>query len=145
MKKRNIQSLTFTALLFCAVVFSSFSYAIEQKPQADKNVMFCGAKDTVIVLTEKIADDVVGYEDVTPLKIFILKDRIVKIEALPNLETPQYFRLVKMEHFPKFIGMNIRKTSPSSIDTVSGASWTADAVTENINRGVEYYLTHTLK
>lgn len=145
MKKRNIQSLTFTALLFCTVVFSSFSYAIEQKPQADKNVMFRGAKDTVIVLTEKIADDVVGYEDVTPLKIFILKDRIVKIEALPNLETPQYFRLVKMEHFPKFIGMNIRKTSPSSIDTVSGASWTADAVTENINRGVEYYLTHTLK
>ena len=137
--------MTFTALLFCAVVFSSFSYAIEQKPQADKNVMFRGAKDTVIVLTEKIADDVVGYEDVTPLKIFILKDRIVKIEALPNLETPQYFRLVKMEHFPKFIGMNIRKTSPSSIDTVSGASWTADAVTENINRGVEYYLTHTLK
>ena len=145
MKKSNIQSLSFMFLLIAGVVFSSFSGGADQKPQADKNVMYRGVKDTVIVMTETLAEDVIGYEDVIPLKLFILKDKIVKIEALPNKETPKYFHLIKVEHFPKFIGMNVKKSSPASVDAVSGATWTADAVTENIKRGVEYYLTHTLK
>ena len=145
MKKKNVQSVTLTILCTAFVILSSFAGGVEQKPQADKKVMFRGAKDTVIVLTETLADDIIGYEDVTPLKLFILKDKIVKIEALPNKEAPKYFYLIEIEHFPKWIGMNIKKSSPGSVDTVSGATWTADAVTENVKRGVEYYLTHDLK
>lgn len=145
MKKKSVQSVVWTILCTAFIILSSFAGGVEQKPQADKKVMFRGAKDTIIIMTETIADDIIGYEDVTPLRICILKDKIVKIDALPNKETPAYFVIIKEEHFPKWIGMNIRKLSPASVDAVSGATWTSDAITENVKRGVDYYLTHDLK
>ena len=49
----------------------------------------------VIVNTTTIAANIKGYNGPTPLKIYISNNKIEKIEALPNDETPKYFFKVK--------------------------------------------------
>ncbi|MBR4722077.1 MAG: FMN-binding protein, partial [Muribaculaceae bacterium] len=45
---------------------------------------------TVVVNTTTIASDVRGFKGATPVKIYIKKGKVMKVEALPNKETPRY-------------------------------------------------------
>ena len=46
---------------------------------------------TVVINTTYLAKDVKGFGGAVPLEIYIKKGRIVKVEALPNSETPDFF------------------------------------------------------
>ena len=48
-----------------------------------------------VINTTELTRDVKGFKGGTPVKIFIKKDKIVKVEALPNRETPKFFEMVK--------------------------------------------------
>ena len=50
---------------------------------------------TVIVNTTTIAKNVEGYNGTVPVKIYIKKNKIEKIEVLKNQETPKYLAMVK--------------------------------------------------
>lgn len=39
----------------------------------------------------------------------------------------------------KWIGMKVNKVLSTDIDAVTGATYTSDAVTENMKRALEYY------
>ena len=94
---------------------------------------------TVVVNTSPIANDVRGYNGPTPLEIHIKDDRIVKIIILSNNETRNYFERVKKNLMSKWIGMKVNKVLSTDIDAVTGATYTSDAVTENMKRALEYY------
>lgn len=94
---------------------------------------------TFVVNTSTIAKDVRGYNGPTPLEIHIKDDRIVKIIILSNNETRNYFERVKKNLMSKWIGMKVNKVLSTDIDAVTGATYTADAVTENMKRALEYY------
>ena len=64
-----------------------------------------------VINTSSLADDVEGYAGPTPLKIFIKKDKIEKIEPLRNLETPKYFALIKRDLLGKWNGLAVKKAS----------------------------------
>jgi uncharacterized protein with FMN-binding domain len=86
-----------------------------------------------------------GYVETTPLKIFIKDDKIEKIEALPNQETPKYFYKVKQEVLTKWNGKkvkNVLRDMKVETDGVTGATYSSNAVLENVKRGLEYYLKH---
>ena len=93
---------------------------------------------TFVVNTSTIAKDVRGYNGPTPLEIHIKDDRIVKIIILSNNETRNYFERVKKNLMSKWIGMKVNILS-TDIDAVTGATYTSDAVTENMKRALEYY------
>ena len=97
---------------------------------------------TYIVNTTKLASDVEGYEGTTPLKIYIKADKIEKIEALKNDETPSYFAKVKKLLLDKWNGMTVSKAISAEIDGVTGATFSSKAVKENVRRGLEYYKKH---
>lgn len=99
-------------------------------------------KGTYIVNTTKLAADVEGYEGPTPLKIYIKGGRIAKVEALRNDETPQYFAKVKKQLLDKWNGMTVGKAATADVDGVTGATFSANAVKENMRRGLEYYKKH---
>ena len=92
-----------------------------------------------IINTTTIASDVKGYMGTTPLKIYISSNKIEKIEALPNEETPKYFLKVKKEMLDKWNGLTVNKAVNAKVDGVTGATYSSDCVRETVKRGLEYY------
>lgn len=95
-----------------------------------------------VVNTTTLSKDVIGYMDATPLKIYIKKDKIEKVEALKNQETPKYFLRVKKQMLDKWNGMKVNDALKANVDGVTGATMSSDAVKENIRLGLEYYKKH---
>lgn len=96
-----------------------------------------------VVNTTTLAADVDGYIGATPLKIYIKNNKIEKIEALPNKETPKYFAKIKKQLLDKWNGKTVKEALKAQVDGVTGATLSSDAVKENIKRGLEYYQKHT--
>ncbi|MBR2183862.1 MAG: FMN-binding protein [Prevotella sp.] len=95
-----------------------------------------------VVNTTTLGKDVIGYVGATPLKIYIQKDKIVKVEALKNQETPKYNARVKRLLLTKWDGMKVKDVSKQKVDGVTGATITSDAFKKNVQLGVDYYLKH---
>jgi electron transport complex protein RnfG len=92
-----------------------------------------------IINTTTLAKNVRGYRGTTPLKIYVKKNKIEKVEALKNRETPEYFDEVVNAMFPKWKGMTVKKALTTEVDCVTGATLSSRAVQENVKRGLEYY------
>ena len=97
---------------------------------------------TYVVNTTTLAEDVKGYIESTPLEIYIKGNKIVKVVMLKNQETPKYNARVKNQMVPLYEGQKISKKSTVEVDGVTGATFTSDAVKENVKRGLEYYWKH---
>jgi electron transport complex protein RnfG len=95
-----------------------------------------------IINTTTISKGVKGYLGNTPLKIYITNNKIDKIEALPNKETPKYFLKVKNQMLDKWNGMTVTKALTADVDGVTGATFSSDAVKKNVKLGLEYYKAH---
>ena len=95
-----------------------------------------------IVNTTTLTEDVIGYNGTTPLKIYIKDDKIQKVEALPNEETPRLFEMVKSGLLNKWNGMTVAKAATAEVDVVTGATYSSNAVKANVKAGVTYYQKH---
>ena len=95
-----------------------------------------------IMNTTKLGANVQGYNGPTPLKIYIKEDKIEKVEALPNDETPRFFEMVKTGLLNKWNGMTVKQAASAKVDAVTGATYSSNAVKENVRLGVEYYQKH---
>ena len=104
------------------------------------NVMTKQKDGTYVVNTTTLAANVRGYVGATPLEVYIKKNKVVKVVALPNKETPKIFAKVKSGMLPKYAG---KKTSAvSSVDGVTGATYSSKAVKANVEAAVKYYKAH---
>ena len=95
-----------------------------------------------IVNTTKLGKDIQGYNGPTPLNIYIKDDKIQKVEALPNDETPRFFEMVKAGLLNKWNGMSVKQAASANVDAVTGATYSSNAVKENVRLGVNYYQKH---
>ena len=109
--------------------------------QAD-NVMKKEKDGTYIVNTTTLAQDVEGYNGPTPVEVHIKKNKIVKVVPLKTLDGPKYVAKVKKGMLTKYEGANVKKGSVPEVDGVTGATFTSDAMKENIRRAVDYYFKH---
>lgn len=96
---------------------------------------------TTIINTTELGKDVRGYKGQTPLKIYISKNKVTKIEPLQNRETPQYFKKAKAL-LAKYEGKTASKAMKMKVDGVSGATFSSKALKENVTLGLEYYKKH---
>lgn len=92
-----------------------------------------------VVNTTELGKDVVGYVATTPLKIYIQKNKVVKVEALKNQETPKYFVKVKKQLLDKWNDKKVSEAAKMKVDGVTGATFSSDAVIKNVQLGLEYY------
>ncbi len=109
--------------------------------QAD-DVMKKEKDGTFIINTTTLAKDVEGYNGPTPVEIHIKKNKIVKVVLLKSQETPKYNARIKKDMLPSYEGLKITKKSTPEVDGLTGATFTSDAVKENVKRGLEYYWQH---
>ena len=107
------------------------SAAINSEPITRSN-------DTVVVNTTDISKTVRGFKGATPVQIYIKKNKVVKVEALPNRETPQYFAKAKTL-LKQFEGKTVKKATQMEVDGVSGATYSSKALIKNVQQGLAYY------
>lgn len=127
----NISNIKKTAFALMAAAF--LVSAMPGEPVITKN------GKQVIVNTTTIASDIKGYNGPTPLKIYINNNKIEKVEALPNQETPKYFFKVKKEMLEKWNGMTVNNALKAKVDGVTGATISSDCVEKTVKKGLEYY------
>lgn len=95
------------------------------------------SKGTAVVNTSSIVK-ARGYQGKTPVKIYIKGNKITKIEALPNQETPAVFARAE-ELLAKFTGKTVDEAQTMKVDGVSGATYSSKALIENVKGGLKYY------
>lgn len=95
-----------------------------------------------VVNTTSLCPNVRGYDPTTPVpvKIYIKDNKIVKVKALRNKETPQYFQKIKTQMLPKWNGMTVKEAAKAKVDGVTGATMSSKAVVKNVQAGASYYL-----
>ena len=95
-----------------------------------------------VINTTTLGKDVQGFLGTTPVKIYIQKNKVVKIEALKNQETPKYFLKVKKNLLDKWNGVKVKDAKKMKVDAVTGATYSSKAVIENVQLGLDYYSKH---
>lgn len=95
-----------------------------------------------VINTTTLGKDVQGFLGATPLKIYIQKNKVVKIEAMKNQETPKYFLKVKKHLLDKWNGVKVKDAKKMKVDAVTGATYSSKAVIENVQLGLDYYSKH---
>ena len=120
-----------TAAVLCALIVLT---SADDKPQ-----VMTKENGTYVVNTTTLAEDVVGYAGPTPLKVYIKKNKIEKIEYLPNQETPKYWNAVKKHFQDKWNGVSVKDAKKMEVDGRTGATFSSNALKENVKRALEYY------
>lgn len=95
-----------------------------------------------VVNTTTLGKNVTGYIGTTPLKIYIKRNKVVKIAALRNQETPKYFAKVKKGLLTKWNGKKVKEASKMKVDAVTGATYSSKAFIKNVQLGLDYYQHH---
>lgn len=99
-------------------------------------------KGVYTVNTTTIGNTVIGYNGATPLLITIQDDKVTAIEVLDNEETPRFLQRAEDGIFPALIGRSPEELAGAEIDGVAGATYSSDALIENLRLGLRYYLEH---
>jgi uncharacterized protein with FMN-binding domain len=133
MKKMVMKTVGYCSLIVAALIMQSWMAG--DKTMTKENGM-------TIINTTTIGKDVQGFMGPTPLKIYIQKNKVVKIEALKNQDTPKYFLKVKKALLEKWNGLKVKDAQNLKVDAVTGATYSSEGVIENVKLGLDYYQKH---
>ena len=106
-------------------------------PQGDE--VMTKENGTYIVNTTTLGKDVQGYVSTTPVKIYINKNKVEKVEFLKNQETPKYMAKVKKALLNAWDGLKVKDAAAKKVDGVTGATFSSEAIKKNVQLGLEYY------
>ena len=100
----------------------------------------------IVINTTELGKNVEGYQGPTPLKVYIkvyIKNNMVeKIEFLKSPETPKYYDRVKKFLQSKWDGLKVKEAREKEVDVVTGATYSSEAVIENVRLALDYYQSH---
>ncbi len=135
MKKNMIATLV-SSIAVLAVTATLISAA----PQEDQ--VMTKENGMYVVNTTTLGKDIIGYVSPTPVKVYIKKNKVVKVEFLKNQETPKYMAKVKKNLITKWDGQKVNDAQKLQVDAVTGATFTSDAIKENVKLALDYYKQH---
>lgn len=90
-----------------------------------------------VIFTGEIGKKIYGYNGTTPLNIYVKDNKIEKIEALKNQESPAYFNKAKNHIFPQFVGKTVSQALAVEADAATGATYSSEAIIKNIKLGLK--------
>ena len=129
MKKYN----TVFTLLISVLFFSSFMAG--DSTMTKENGVY-------IINTTELGKDIEGYNGPTPMKIYISKNKVEKIEFLKSMESPKYYAKVKKTLQDKWNGLKVKDAKTQKVDIVTGATFSSEAVIKNVQLAIDYYDSH---
>ena len=98
--------------------------------------------DTYVINTTTIGKNVEGYNGPTPLKVYIKKNKVERIEFLKSMESPKYYAQVKKALLEKWNGQKVSDAKTLQVDAVTGATYSSEAVIQNVQLALDYYQKH---
>ena len=97
----------------------------------------------IVINTTELGKSVEGNNGPTPLKVYINKNnKVERIEFLKSQETPKYYAKVKEALKDKWNGLKVKEAKTLQVDAVTGATYSSNAVIENVRLALDYYLNH---
>jgi uncharacterized protein with FMN-binding domain len=128
------------SMMSCLAIVAAASTLLSAAPQKDE--VMTKEDGMYVVNTTTLGKDVIGYVGTTPVKVYIKKNKVVKVEALKNQETPKYFVKVKKALIEKWNGLKVNEARQLKVDGVTGATFSSDALIQNVQLGLDYYKSH---
>ena len=95
-----------------------------------------------VINTTELGKNIEGYQGTTPLKVYIKKGKVEKIEFLKSTETPKYYAKVKKALLEKWNGLKVKEARQQQVDAVTGATVSSEAVIKNVQLALDYYQPH---
>jgi len=95
-----------------------------------------------VINTTELCKNVEGYNGPTPLKVYINKNKVERIEFLKTQETPKYYAKVKKVLTDKWNNLKVNDAKKLQVDAVTGATYSSEAVIKNVQLALEYYQSH---
>lgn len=147
-KKYRIISLIIVFLMMTATAITVnktlFSYKLDAPDVSPETSV--ESIDTITTLgdgscvihTFALPDETAGYAGPVDMDIYIKGGKIIRIEPLPNDETPSFFSRAS-ELFSGWIGKTPEEALQMKVDAVSGATYSSNAIISNVNAGLIYY------
>lgn len=129
MKKYN----TVFTLLISVLFFSSFMAG--DSTMTKENGVY-------IINTTELGKDIEGYNGPTPMKVYISKNKVEKIQFLKSMESPKYYAKVKKALQDKWNGLKVKDAKTQKVDIVTGATFSSEAVIKNVQLAIDYYDSH---
>lgn len=129
MKKYN----TVFTLLISVLFFSSFMAG--DSTMTKENGVY-------IINTTELGKDIEGYNGPTPMKVYISKNKVEKIEFMKSMESPKYYAKVKKTLQDKWNGLKVKDAKTQKVDIVTGATFSSEAVIKNVQLAIDYYDSH---
>lgn len=96
----------------------------------------------IVINTTELGKDIEGYNGPTPLKVYIKKNKVERIELLKSAESPKYYAKVKKALVDQWTGLKVKDALTQKVDAVTGATYSSDAVIQNVQRALDYYQSH---
>ena len=127
MKRITFLSCSLIALMFC----------LQSMKAGDNTTTKEG--DMIIINTTELGKDIEGYNGPTPMKVYIKKNKVEKIEFLKSMESPKYYAQVKKALIDKWNGLKVKEARSKQVDAVTGATYSSEAVIQNIQLALDYY------
>ena len=94
---------------------------------------------TYVINTTTIGKDIEGYNGPTPLKVYINKNKVERIEFLKSMESPKYYAKVKKALMDQWNGKTVKEAKILQVDAVTGATYSSEAVIQNVQMALDYY------
>lgn len=129
MKKR------FFRILCCGTMFCMMSFMAGDNTMTKEN-------DVYMIDTTELGKTIEGYKAPTPLKVYIKNDKVERIEFLKSQESAKYYAKVKNALLEKWNGLKVKDAKALQVDAVTGATYTSEAVIENVRIALDYYQSH---
>lgn len=91
--------------------------------------------DSTVIDTSVPGAGIIGYAGPVPLEIVIRDGKVKEVRALPNDETPRFFaRASVLLH--AWDGLSVKDGLALEVDSVSGATFTSQAIIGNVRAGL---------
>lgn len=108
----------------------SHQHTVNQAPDST-------ASGVTVINTTEAGKDIAGYGGAVPLEIYLTDGRIDSVRALPNRETPRFFRrVVEAGLLDSWNGITPAEAVAKEVDAVSGATYSSEAVKGNVRAGL---------
>ncbi len=112
---------------------------LASEDKTDEPIETTLADGTRVINSSTLGKDIIGFGGRTPVSLYVKDDVIQRVEVGKNSETPSFMdQVVQSGLFERWNGVALKDAATLSVDGVSGATYTAVAVIENVKRAAQY-------
>lgn len=121
-----------------ALTLSVMATLLASASEAQAQTMTRQKDGTYVVNTTEICSSR-GFRGKTPIRVYIKKDKIEKIEIVSTKDNPQYYTKAMRGLQKSYVGKKVNKAKNMKVDAVTGATYSSRALIDNVKAAVAYY------